>query len=124
MKRSVSPLAVLALLVAFGAGTVAAMHNHLTKSMPAEDQTLTASPGTIELWFKEKPSVAFSSINLLTADGAKLAVGKPTAGADSVAIRATVSAVLGPGTYTVVWRTASDDGHAVRGRFAFKVAGE
>ncbi|MEZ4585981.1 MAG: copper resistance protein CopC [Gemmatimonadales bacterium] len=124
MKRIFSPIAVLALLVGLGAGTVAAMHNHLTRSAPAEDETLASSPRTIELWFKEKPSVAFSSINLLAADGAKLAVGKPTAGADSLAVRATLGAALGPGTYTVVWRTASDDGHAVRGRFAFKVAGE
>ena len=40
---------------------------------------------------------------------------------DPLSIAADPAQPLGPGKYLVVWRTAGDDGHAVRGRYAFTV---
>ena len=69
-----------------------AWHNHLTKSVPAADATVTEAPKEIRLWFAEKVEPKFSSINLLTADSTKLEIRKAH---------------------------ATDDGHAVRGRYVF-----
>ena len=114
------PLAVTLAALAAPA-TAMAWHNHLTKSTPAADETGAQSPKEIRLWFAEKVQVQFSSIGLLTADSTKVDIGKAHATDDPLSIAADVTKPLGPGKYTVVWRTAGDDGHAVRGKFAFTV---
>ena len=99
--------------------TAFAWHNHLTKSVPAADATVTEVPKEIRLWFAEMVEPKFSSFNLLTADSTKLETGKAHATDDPLSIAANPAKPLGPGNYMVVWRTAGDDGHAVRGRYVF-----
>lgn len=98
----------------------AAFHNKLEKSVPAADATV-ASPKEVRLWFTEKVEARFSSISLTKPDSSKVELGKAHATDDAKSIAADVPATLAPGSYTVTWRTAGDDGHAVRGRFAFTV---
>lgn len=100
--------------------TAFAWHNHLTKSTPAAEATVM-SPKEIRLWFAEKVEPKFSSINLLTADSTKLEIGKPRATDDALSIAADPAKPLSAGNYMVIWRTAGDDGHAVRGKFVFTV---
>jgi len=114
-------LALAALLVLpLVAWTTDARHNRLTRSLPAADSTV-ASPPAIRLWFSEKPEVRLSAITLLAADSSRVALGPVRADGDTLSISAAVSAPLKPGQYAVVWRTTSTDGHAVRGRFVFRV---
>jgi methionine-rich copper-binding protein CopC len=40
---------------------------------------------------------------------------------DDKSLMATVPGPLADGAYTVTWRSAGDDGHAMRGDFAFTV---
>lgn len=101
--------------------TAFAWHNHLTKSTPAADATVTEAPKEIRLWFAETVEPKFSSISLLTADSTKLEIGKARGTDDPLSIVADPAKPLSPGNYMVVWRTAGDDGHAVRGRFSFTV---
>ncbi|MGE0440921.1 MAG: copper resistance protein CopC [Gemmatimonadales bacterium] len=120
MKR----IRILAMAVALAAAIslpVYAFHNHLTKSTPAEDEELAASPTAIRLWFAEKVEPKFSSITLMTADSAKIEVAKPKATDDPKSVVSDLAAPLAAGTYLVRWRTAGDDGHAVRGTYQFKV---
>ena len=112
---------VTATATALFAGTALAWHNHLTKSVPAKDEQVTASPTTVRLWFSEKPVPAFTSISLLKADSSKVAIGKTRPTDDSLSVAADVSEPLPAGKYTVSWRTAGDDGHAIRGKFSFVV---
>jgi hypothetical protein len=98
-----------------------ALHNHLTKSIPAADAVLARGPTTIRLWFSERPTPAFSSITLLAADSTRIPTTKPRATDDTLSIIADISAPVVPGKYLVTWRTAGDDGHAVRGKFGFSV---
>lgn len=98
-----------------------AFHNHLTKSIPAVDEQLTSSPKTIRLWFAEKVEAKFSSITLMRADSTKIETPKPVATDDPKSITTDVATVLPPGKYLIRWRTAGDDGHAVRGTFSFLV---
>jgi len=98
-----------------------AVHNRLDKSLPAAGQTV-GSPKEIRLWFTEKVQPALSRITLTTADSGNVAIGNPRATDDPKSIAVDVAGPLSPGKYTVSWRTAGDDGHAVRGRFSFSVA--
>ena len=116
--RSFVAMAGLALLAS---GSAVALHNHLTKSAPAEDEVLAAAPRVIRLWFSEKPEPAFSSITLLGADSAKVEVGKAEATDDTLSVSFAIKAPLSAGAYQVRWRTAGKDGHAVRGTYRFSI---
>lgn len=95
-------------------------HNRLTRSLPAADSTV-GSPAEIRLWFSEKPEPRLSAITLLASDSSRVPLGPVRAGGDTLAIAAAVPTPLKAGQYAVVWRTTSTDGHAVRGRFVFRV---
>jgi methionine-rich copper-binding protein CopC len=98
-----------------------ALHNHLTKSLPAADDVLDHSPTTVRLWFSEKPTPAFSSITVTDAAENKIPTSKMRATDDTLSVIADLQQSLPPGRYQVAWRTAGDDGHAVRGKFSFTV---
>ena len=117
---AIPALAGLCSAMAFGTPLV---HNHLVKSSPSSGDTVAASPAEIKLWFSERPEVAFTSATLIrgTPDSARIGPLKAATTDDSLAVRLAVPSVLTPGTYVVAWRTASRDGHAIRGRFNFIV---
>lgn len=118
--RAVS-LAIGLTVAALAASPVLALHNHLEKSTPAADETLAASPKEIRLWFAEKIDPKFSSITLMRPDSSKIEIGKAHGTDDPKSIAADVTTPLASGKYLIRWRTAGDDGHAVRGTFGFAV---
>jgi methionine-rich copper-binding protein CopC len=107
-----------------GAATPRApFHLRLLKSEPAKDAILSAAPTAIKLWFTEGATVAVSSITLTDAAGSTIALGRVRSDRpDATAVVADVKGTLKPGAYVVKWRTASRDGHLVRGEFAFSIA--
>lgn len=113
--------AVAAVRPAITPATPAPMHLRLVKSEPGKDSTV-ATPSALRLWFSEEPQTKLSAVTLMTADSAKVATGDLVAnGADAKLLEVPVTAKLAPGSYVVSWRTASADGHPVRGSFGFKV---
>ena len=114
-------LAATLALTALIAAPVWAYHNHLTKSLPADQDELTTAPTAIRLWFAEKPEANFSSITLYRADQTKVGVSKAKVTDDTLSISFDLNESIGPGSYTVAWRTAGTDGHAVRGKYGFTV---
>jgi methionine-rich copper-binding protein CopC len=118
MKR-VFTYAALGAVTVFG---TAMFHNHLVKSAPTAGEQLVAPPKEVRLWFNERPEIAFTSVTLLTADSVKLVTIKAVATEDSMAVAAPIATPLKPGTYLVTWRTASRDGHAIRGTYRFSIA--
>ena len=101
---------------------VAAAHAMLKGSTPSADATLAVVPREIQLKFTESIALAFSRIELFGPGGESIPLGEVAFSAESQ--RTIVSAIRGslaPGTYTVVWQVAGDDGHPVRGRFVFTV---
>jgi methionine-rich copper-binding protein CopC len=99
------------------------VHNHLVKSVPNSGETLTAAPREIKLWFAEKPEVAFTSVTLMKGDSTRIATIRATGTDDSMAVAIPLDKTpLPAGDYLVGWRTASDDGHAVRGVFRFSIS--
>ena len=118
-----SPRALLltfALSTALFARSEASAHAKLTASDPPAG-AVVASPGTISLTFSEKLAPAFSTIEVVAADGRRVPV-KTKVAADRRTISAAVQGRLAPGGYKVVWHAASTtDGHRMDGAVAFSV---
>ena len=112
-------LAALAATVTLGTGM---LHNHLVKSSPGKDEQLSSAPKEVRLWFSERPEVAFTSVTLMQEDSTRIATVKAVATTDSLVVAAPLTMALPPGKYLVGWRTASRDGHAIRGVFGFTIA--
>jgi methionine-rich copper-binding protein CopC len=99
------------------------LHNHLVKSDPAAGATIPQAPTAIRLWFAERPEIAFTSVTLMKGDSTRIATIRAVATDDSMSVAAPLTGPpLPPGDYLVGWRTASTDGHAVRGTFGFSIS--
>lgn len=98
------------------------LHNHLVKSSPSDGERLTVAPKEVRLWFNERPEISFTSITLMQGDSTKIVTVKAVATADSMSAAAPLTTPLAPGKYLVAWRTASSDGHAIRGIFGFSIS--
>ncbi len=123
MTRKVKALPVLALL-AFGlaAAPAASMHFALDRSVPEAGATVS-SPSAVTLWFTQVPQDNSVSIRLVDARGGLVASSDPVQSSDDgTRFDIRPSASLAPGAYTVAWRGIGQDGHTVRGDFAFTVA--
>lgn len=97
------------------------MHLRLTGSQPAKDTVLTAAPTQLCLWFSQKPMLRLSSVTLTGPNG-PVALAKLTMEArDSAPIITQIEGAVPPGKYVVAWRTASSDGHPIRGTIPFTV---
>jgi copper transport protein len=96
-------------------------HLALKRSTPTDRDRLPASPARISLWFTARPELAFSRISLSGVNGS---IVLDTIVADTGnALHATIPRPLTAGDYQVAWRTASADGHPIRGTFTFTVLG-
>jgi hypothetical protein len=98
-------------------------HPKLLRSLPAADQVVTASPTVVKLWFSERVELGISRIRLVNARDATVGTGRVARipGGDEATLMTPITVPLPPGVYTVHWITASTDGHAMRGSFAFTV---
>lgn len=117
-----------AALFAFALAAVAAVwappHFALTKSMPEADSS-TPSPEHIQLWFTQAPQEGSVTVRLVDAGGDLVETGDPMRnGEDPKLMELAVGHALGAGAYTVAWRGIGDDGHVVRGEFAFSVTAD
>lgn len=99
-------------------------HNRLVASSPAADETVSATPEQVRLWFAEPPVPRLSGIALWTIgpDSTRLKLEKVAATDTSVSVAAKVPGPLSPGEYRIRWRTASEDGHVIRGWFDFRIS--
>lgn len=116
-------LVVLALTVA-GPTMAGArpFHFELLKSQPAAGDTVQDVP-RIRLWFSEPPEQATVSIHVIDAGKKLMPAAQATQDETDEALFSTsLTKALPPGQYTVAWRGMGDDGHVVRGEFAFMVA--
>lgn len=101
---------------------VAWAHPVLRRSFPAAFDTLSTAPFELRLVFNEPIELRFARVELAGPDGTSRILTGVTVVPDSLRIlRAPVPAQMGPGSYTVRWQAAGDDGHAVRGAFTFTV---
>ena len=113
----VAPLA----LVGSRPGTVGA-HAVLVRSSPGSQAEVVDPPPVIDLWFSEPLEPDFSSFELFASDGSQVELaGMRVDPADPQHLSA-LTRGLGPGIYTVVYRTLSTrDGHEWSGSTTFTV---
>ncbi len=107
------------LAIALAAAATVSAHMAYSKSLPANDATISESPNHLRVWFTQDPEPAVSQLSLEGPNG-EVALGKTTV-ADEKSLVADISGALGPGSYTVRWRSAGNDGHVQRGDFAFNI---
>jgi MYXO-CTERM domain-containing protein len=122
--RTTHPLALgLGALVALALTLVAGpaqAHDELVSTNPADKAQVQTVPDSIVLNFEE-PAVAVGSQVIVRGPNGNVAQGAP------VFAKSTVTQAVRPGapagSYTVLWRVTSDDGHPVSGSFTFTAAG-
>ena len=116
-----SSLAVVVVAAVCVSATVSA-HLAVVKTLPAAESTISAPPDRVAVWFSQAPSSRLSRLELRGPNGDDvIELDKPTVSADDQSVAARIPTTLTPGSYTVAWRTAGDDGHVMRGTFTFSV---
>jgi methionine-rich copper-binding protein CopC len=114
MRKRWLPLIAAGLIAPLGV----LAHAKLLATAPASGATLTVAPKVLTLKFNEAVQIAVLKLTLAGKD-VPLSVDHGATSAEvSVALPA-----LGPGSYQVQWSALTvDDGHVVKGSFAFTVA--
>jgi copper transport protein len=111
---------ILGLMVAGAPG--ASAHALLENSTPAAGSVLQQAPAAVTLSFSESVATTPGWIRIYGSDGSRADTGSPRHAGDRPDTLATsVRPRLPAGSYAVLWRVVSGDGHAVSGRFSFAV---
>ena len=101
-------------------------HGALRKSEPANGAVLRVVPRVIRLTFSEPPQLAFTRVELIGPDSARVTLSPlRVAAPDSTAV--IVADLLGPvraGRHRITWQVTSADGHPVRGVITFRIAAD
>jgi methionine-rich copper-binding protein CopC len=95
------------------------VHTSLVKAEPGIDATVTEAPKQIRLWWSARTESALTSATLLKEDRSPVGVIRMADTDDSLSTAGPIPVPLAPGKYFVMWKTASRDGHVVRGSYAF-----
>jgi methionine-rich copper-binding protein CopC len=96
------------------------MHLRLTKSEPGKD-SVVASPTVLKLWYSQKPQLRLSAVTMRGPSG-EVKLGPVAQNErEPVLLTVPVEGRLTPGAYVISWRTASSDGHPIRGEIPFTV---
>ena len=118
-------VAVLLALAAPIVGAAPALaHAGLESSDPADGAVLDSPPAQVLLTFSEPPDLTLSTLGMLDATGAEVALQDPEAvpGESGRQLSLTPVEALGNGVYTVTFRVVSrTDGHLTAGSIAFGV---
>lgn len=123
MKRFRHVMFVVAatLICVLAPATSVSAHGELLGSEPTAASVLAESPTQIVLYFDESIEPVFESVRILDSTGREILNGDPHRDSDDHSIVRTPTPVLGAGTYVVVWRVTSADGHRIEGAFPFYV---
>jgi methionine-rich copper-binding protein CopC len=113
--------AALAALLVVTAPAAALAHAKMTTSKPADGSTVAAGLSEIELSFSHPLRLSMVHVR----DGNKQDVRLKSELPPSFAPVAKISVDrLTPGSYEVTWTAVAEDGHVMKGSFAFSVKAE
>jgi len=118
--RQIAAGAALALAVLAPAQQVFA-HAGLVASVPSANAVLETGPPAIQLVFNEAVDARLSDIELYDQNAELIPTGTPEAAAGGASTVQASVPTIGDGTYVVVWRVPSADGHVVDGVYSFQV---
>ena len=104
-----------------GLAVIASAHGLLDRADPRPGSRVRTSPTHVSVWFTERLEPAYSRVRVLNAKGERADADDSRVDAtDARQLRVSVPP-LAAGTYKVVWRVLSVDGHLTEGEFAFTV---
>ena len=106
------------LLAVLAGAAPASAHATLISTDPDEGEVLTTAPDEVTFTFDEPVTLAADGVQVFDATGAPVA--SESSGRDTV-ITTDLPDVLDDGTYVVVWRAVSADGHPIAGSLSFSV---
>ncbi|WP_340539610.1 copper resistance CopC/CopD family protein [Nocardioides sp. GXZ039] len=115
---ALAALLVLAAGLVVGAAAPASAHATLVGTDPTEGEVLTSTPDVVTLTFDEAVSVPADGV--LVYDAAGEPVEAEVRSADKQ-ITTDLPESLDDGTYVVVWRAISADGHPIAGSLTFSI---
>jgi copper resistance protein C len=112
----------LGLAAAWLAAPAAFAHAYLDRAAPEAGTTVRGSPAEVKLWFSHALEPSFSTIRVVDKGGRQVDRKDNQVDAKEAALLRVSLPPLSPGSYRVIWRVLSADGHVTRGEFAFEVA--
>ncbi|MBV7295340.1 copper resistance protein CopC [Corynebacterium sp. TAE3-ERU12] len=102
---------------------IAAAHDSVIKSVPANGATVDEFPHHVELTFSGEPRPNFNTVAISDVDsGEVLFTKEPDLDGQLVTIDIPGDIDPGPGEYIVGFQITSSDGHSTRGKVGFTVA--
>jgi copper resistance protein C len=113
--------AALSTLLLMTGQTTALAHAKMTASTPADGSTVAAGVSKIELNFSKPLRLSMVHVRDANKHDITLKSALPTAFAPVVKINVDS---LTPGSYEVAWTAVAEDGHVMKGTFAFSVKAE
>lgn len=110
--------AAACLLAVLASAAPAAAHATLVSTDPVDGSVLARSPAQATLTFDERVSLPPEGVQAFDADGKPITA---SASASDTLVTVDLPDQLADGTYVVVWRVVSADGHPVAGSLTFSV---
>jgi copper resistance protein C len=115
------PRVLTCLLIMLALAAPAGAHGLLDRAEPRPGSRVRSSPTHVSVWFTERLEPAYSRVQVLNDKGERAdANDSRVEAADARQLRVSVPP-LAAGTYKVLWRVLSVDGHLTEGEFTFRV---
>lgn len=115
--RSIT-VAVACLFAIVAGAAPAAAHASLVSTDPVEGAVLAESPGEVTFTFNEPVALPADGVQVFDAEGEPV---ESSASSEDLVVTVDVPDELPDGSYVVVWRVVSADGHPVAGALTFSV---
>lgn len=117
IRRTLAAAAMVsAVLVTFA--PAAGAHARLVSSSPAGGATVTDAPGVVRLDFDERIESSFGGVQVFDPAGVRVGEQSPPNISGST-VELPIAPLESAGTYTVVFRVISGDGHPIEARYSF-----
>ncbi len=113
-------ITIVSLLLTTLATTAAQAHAFLDHANPLVGSTVRTAPREVSLWFTQNLEPAFSTVEVLDGNGARVDQGKAQISGNTMRVGLKP---LAPGSYRVRWHALSVDTHTTQGSFTFQVGG-
>lgn len=125
IRRSAAPVALAAALLAaflvLFSPVSASAHDALISSSPEADATVDTLPSEIVLTFSAELITGEGATEMVVTDAEGTSVTDGAAVTEGSAVTQPLVAEAAAGTYHVVWKVVSSDGHPTSGEYFFSV---
>lgn len=118
-RRSVTIGAAVIGVLIFGSALPASAHDELVSSDPASGEVRQSLPESVELTYSGELMALGAIVEVRDSDGVDHAAGDPEI--DGTVVTVPVDPGGADGSYDIVWRVVSSDGHPISGSVPFVV---